>query len=93
MKRPFYAEASPCESCGEPTYQERRWNPEYELWVATDCSCNAPDQPVCPGLMPIIEACKTVGELMDRCKQHRRECRQCGPVEIPRSKPAPRKAA
>jgi len=93
MNHPFYAEALPCESCGEPTFQERQWNPEHELWTATDCSCNTPDQPVCSGLMPIIEACKSVEELLERCKAHRRECLQCGPVEMPRPKLAPRKAA
>jgi hypothetical protein len=33
----FYAEAEPCESCGEPTFRGRVWNAEYQLWVAVDC--------------------------------------------------------
>jgi hypothetical protein len=85
---PFYAEALPCESCGEPTYKARVWNQEYQLMVAVDCSCNEPDEPVCPGLLPLIEQAKTVGELMDRVKAHRKLCVQCGaPIPFPNSKP------
>jgi hypothetical protein len=39
---PFYANAEPCESCGEPTFRGRVWNPEHGLWIATDCQCNTP---------------------------------------------------
>ena len=90
---PFYAEAEPCESCGEPTYKGRVWNQEHELWIAVDCSCNAPDQPICSRLLPLIVAARTVGELVDVCKAHRKICPECGPVEMPRRNPAPRKAA
>lgn len=77
--RPFYAEALPCESCGEPTFQERIWNAEYELWIAVDCSCNIPDAPACPGMAPLFDSARTVGELMDLCKAP-----QCaGVIEIP----------
>lgn len=90
---PFYTEAQPCESCGEPTFKGRIWNPEHELWVAVDCSCNAPDVPTCPALLPLIVAAQTVGELLDVCKAHRRVCPLCGVVEMPHRNPAPRKAA
>ena len=90
---PFYANTEPCESCGEPTFRGRVWNAEHEIWVATDCSCNAPDAPICPSLLPLIVVARTVAELVDACKAHRKTCPLCGVVEMPRRNPAPRKAA
>src|ERR1035438_8547149 len=89
----FYAEAEPCESCGEPTFKGRTWNAEHELWIAVDCSCNAPEQPTCLNLAPLIAQAQTVRELVDVCKAHRKNCPLCGVVEIPCRNPAPRKAA
>ena len=91
---PFYAEALACELCGEPTFEGRIWNAEHEIWIAQDCSCNAPDEPICPGLLPLLQQAKTVGELLDLCKAHRKTCVQCGaPIPFPgprkvRKKPA-----
>jgi hypothetical protein len=81
---PFYANAEPCESCGEPTYRGRIWNAEHELWIAVDCSCNAPEQPTCPNLVPMIARAKTVREIVRVCKDHRQNCPLCGPIEIRR---------
>ena len=81
---PFYAEAEPCESCGEPTFRGRVWYAEHELWIAVDCSCNAPEQPTCPNLVPLIAQANTVRELVRVCKAHRASCALCGPVEIRR---------
>jgi len=78
----FFTELPPCESCGEPT-QERTWNQEHQLWIGTDCSCNLPEQPICPRLRPLIESAQTVGELMDRCRKHRATCPLCGPIALP----------
>jgi hypothetical protein len=79
----FYAEAVPCESCGEPC-DSRTWNAEYDLWIGAACSCTIPDQPVCPDLVPLIMAVTHVRELVEVCKEHRKSCTKCGePVELP----------
>ena len=83
----FYAEADPCESCGEPTWRGRVWNAEHELWIATDCSCNTPSLPTCPALIPALEAADTVAEVCRVIRQHRKTCPLCKPVEIPRREP------
>ena len=85
--RSFFTDAIPCESCGQPC-TKREWNQEHEIWVGLDCSCNLPDEPVCPGLRPVIEAAQTVAELMDSCRAHRRTCPLCGPRTIVERKPA-----
>jgi hypothetical protein len=87
----FYAEAEPCESCGEPTFQGRAWNAEHELWIAVDCSCNAPSLPTCPALLPLLQNADTVREVCRVIREHRATCELCGPVEIRQQ--APRKAA
>ena len=77
----FYTEALPCESCGEPTELERVWNPEYELWIATDCQCSTPAQePVCQDLYAVLMSQSTVGAMRDAAKQHRATCVACGGV-------------
>ena len=75
---PFYAEALPCESCGEPTHLPREWNQEHELWIAQDCSCNMPEEPICPDLLPAMLEARTVGELVEVYREHRRTCVRCG---------------
>ena len=81
----FYAEAEPCESCGEPTFRGRVWDAEYELWVAVDCSCNAPSVPTCPALIPLLERADTVKEVCQVIRSHRATCSLCGLViEMPR---------
>lgn len=87
LPTPFYAEGLPCESCGSPTYQARQWNAEHELWIAVDCGCNAPSEPVCPELLPAMLEARTVGELVEVCRQHLRTCQKCGaPAAIPKRK-------
>jgi hypothetical protein len=87
----FYAEALPCESCGEPTFRGRVWNQEHELWIAVDCSCNTPELPTCPVLIPELEQAVTVREVCRVIREHRKTCHLCRPVEI--SKEAPREPA
>ena len=87
----FYTEAQPCESCGEPTSRPRVWNAEYDLWVAVDCTCNAPSVPTCPALIPLLERANTVREVCRVIRQHRATCSLCRPIEIRPS--TPRKAA
>jgi hypothetical protein len=79
---PFYAEALPCESCGEPTFQGRVWNVEHQLWIAVDCSCNTPSVPTCPALIPALEQAQTVREVCRVIREHRATCSLCKPVEI-----------
>lgn len=88
----FYAEAEPCESCGEPTFRGRIWNAEYELWVAVDCSCNTPSLPTCPALIFELEHADTVRQVCDVIRRHRASCPLCKPVEMPCTLPT-RKAA
>ena len=88
---PFYVEALHCESCGEPTFKGRVWNAEHELWIAVDCSCNAPSLPTCPDLIPLLARVDTVREVCRVIREHRATCHLCGPIEIRQQ--APRKAA
>jgi hypothetical protein len=78
----FYAEAEPCESCGQPTFLGRVWNQEHELWIAQDCSCNTPYAPSCPLLIPALESAETVNEVCQVIREHRKSCPLCGPKEI-----------
>lgn len=81
---PFYAIAEPCESCGEPTFKGRMWNAEHELMIAVDCSCNVPDVPTCPLLIPILETCgDSVRAICKAIREHRATCSLCGPVKLP----------
>jgi hypothetical protein len=85
----FYAQAEPCESCGEPTFRGRVWNQEYELWVAVDCSCNTPSLPTCPALIPLLVACdSTVREVCRVIREHRATCKLCRPLQMPSKEPA-----
>src|ERR1035437_4111108 len=79
---PFYTEAEPCESCGEPTYKGRVWYPEFQLWIATDCSCNAPMAPTCSILVPLLSEAVSVRQVCQVIRAHRASCPLCGPVEI-----------
>ena len=78
----FYAEAEPCESCGQPTFQGRIWNPEHEIWIAQDCSCNSPSAPTCPLLIPQLERATLVSEVVGVIRSHRKNCPLCGPTQI-----------
>jgi hypothetical protein len=79
---PFYTDTELlCESCGHPV-QTRTWDAEYGLWIGIDCSCNTPDDPVCPLLIPSLERAETVGEVCDVIREHRKHCPVCGPSEI-----------
>ncbi len=89
---PFFTEALPCESCGAPV-SERTWNQEHEIWIGTDCSCNAPNQPLPACMIAVIEAARTVGELCDSVKQHRQTCPVCGPYRLSERKPIESEAA
>ena len=61
---PFFAEESPCEYCGP---------------LASECGCDdAPDDPVCPGLYPLLIAARNIREIVNVCKAHRLTCPACG---------------
>ena len=85
----FYAEAEPCESCGEPTSCARVWNAEYELWVAVDCSCNMPSAATCPLLIPELQSADTVSEVCRVIREHKAHCHLCQPGRIQRKEIAP----
>ena len=91
----FYAEADPCESCGEPTYRGRVWNVEHELWIAVDCSCNTPSLPTFPTLIPELEGATTVAEIRHVIRAHRATCSLCRPqvVEFPQREEVTKKPA
>jgi rRNA maturation protein Nop10 len=81
LVQPFYANALPCENCGEPTEERHpaEWNPE--ILVGPCCKSPAtefPREPVCFRLYQIMLAAKTVGEMMDSCKAHKHSCPVCG---------------
>ena len=84
--KPFYTEALPCESCGHPTFQGRVWNAEHEIWIAIDCSCNAPDQPLPACMIEVYRNAQTVGQMMDDIKAHRQTCPVCRIAELPERK-------
>jgi hypothetical protein len=79
----FYAEAEPCESCGEPTYRGRVWDQEHQLWVAVDCNCNTPNLPTCPLLIPALMEAVTVREVCQVIREHRLTCHLCRPAVVP----------
>lgn len=91
MLEPFFTLALPCESCGAPV-SDRTWNIEHEIWVGSDCSCNAPDQPIPECLIEIYQAAQSVGELCDSARAHRLTCPVCGPARLQPRKPAPSEA-
>ena len=76
----FYDVAVPCESCGRPC-EERRYDPEYELWIGTACFCQQPDEPICPVWCALIMQAETVGEVRDLSRAHRLTCQACGGVQ------------
>jgi hypothetical protein len=80
----FYADAKPCESCGHPTWKGRRWDEEFQGWIAVDCACNTPSVPTCPPLIPLIEAAVTVAEICKVIREHRASCPLCGPTPFKR---------
>ena len=75
----FYTVAEPCESCGEPTHRGRVWNVEHVLWVAVDCSCNAPDVlPSCPTRYALVCEAATINQMCLALRAHEAECVHCG---------------
>lgn len=82
----FYAEAQPCEVCGHPSYRARVFDPESQLFIAVDCECSIPQEPMCPALEAPLLACRYVSEVAETIRNHRASCNLCGPrkvVEMP----------
>ncbi|HUD75803.1 MAG TPA: hypothetical protein VMQ76_12085 [Terracidiphilus sp.] len=66
---PFFTKDQPCEYCGHP---------------ASKCGCDdAPDDPVCPDLYPLLMAARNVREIVNVCKAHRLTCAACGGARKP----------
>lgn len=75
--KPFFTLACPCEACGEPTSRPRAFDPERQIWIATDCSCQAP---ACPALLRQLERARTVAQVREIARKHRVTCPQCHPI-------------
>ena len=83
----FYAEAIPCESCGE-----------HQLHIGTDCSCNIPDEPIPQCRYEVLmQDWPNVGVMVDALKKHRMECPTCATRKMPKQEkvfqPKKRRAA
>lgn len=89
-RRAFYAEALPCESCGDPCQEDERvFNPDWELMIGTKCSCAVAvqEQPVCPDLYRLfVSAAGTISELREIAQAHKTTCEFCTP-ELARKTP------
>jgi hypothetical protein len=81
-REPFFTQALPCESCGQPCDDRRpaSWDPE--LLVGPCCELDLsqiPDMPVCEDLCKLLMRCATVGQVGDVFSTHRKVCRKCNP--------------
>src|SRR5271169_4807508 len=61
---PFFTVAEPCEDCGRPK---------------DDCQCSIPDEPLCPELARLLDACKSITEIQAVSKTHVAKCECCNP--------------
>ena len=78
---PFYANALPCENCGEPCEERQpaEWAPE--ILVGPCCKspgAEHPREPVCFALYQIMMQARTVGEMVEARKAHKQSCPECG---------------
>jgi len=91
-REPFFANALPCESCGEPCDELRRAMWDSDLLVGPCCyqqSDSVPDVPVCSELARVIADCSLTSSVVEAMEAHRECCESCR-VSI---KLEPRKAA
>lgn len=86
--RPWFADSTPCELCGEPC-DEVTIDPESGCKIGTDCSCQLPDEPMCPKYAELLEACDTVSQLSSAARTHKENCIVCSG----KRKPAGREVA
>lgn len=92
-REPFFAEAEPCEICGEPC-EERRWHEEFYLYIGTSCSCTFPDVKMCPDFSTVLNLCDTGEEVLALFRAHLKKCSKCnGVVEMPAPVEVPDKEA
>jgi len=80
-REPFFAEALPCECCGEPC-ESLEFNEKCGCLTGTACSCMIPEIEItCPGMQAIYasELPRTIGELNAEIHAHESICPQCGP--------------
>ena len=83
QKEAFYANALPCESCGEPVFGDRKrawW--DSELMVGPCCCADPlydciPVDANCPDLIKLLIACKSVSAVRLTFAQHTATCKEC----------------
>lgn len=79
LREPFFTEALPCESCGQPVDGERRIAPwDTELMVGPCCYYHE-DLPVCEVLELELQECRAVREVQQAVARHG-DCPNCGHV-------------
>lgn len=82
----FYANAEPCESCGQPIFEGRKpasWDPDLKVGPCCEYVVEEiPEIPICEELYKLTMRARTVGELHDTYTSHRKVCRVCNP-ELP----------
>ena len=75
---PFFIEAEPCESCGQPASNGRTFNQAHKIWIGNGCPCLEAEQPICIALERPIMAARSVREVQEVFKAHRALCPICG---------------
>ena len=78
--RPFYTEALPCESCGNPVESRKpaAWDSSLQVGPCCEFSLNLiPDLPTCEALWPALEHCASIREVEIAMEAHRLCCGFC----------------
>lgn len=85
-REPFFENAFPCESCGEPCDERKPAEWDEELMVGPCCYRNleveTPEVPTCEALQELMMCCESVDELVIVSKVHRRTCAACGGMKL-----------
>lgn len=76
LRKPFFAEAQPCESCGAPVDGDRRIAPWDDSLLVGPCCYFHEDMPVCETLAAELQDCRTVGEVRAAIARHE-HCPDC----------------
>lgn len=76
---PFFTEGLPCESCGKAcnVTKPAEWDPRLLVGPCCSQSDSAPDVPVCPELLAVIDQCSLTSSVAAAMEQHRLCCGTC----------------
>ena len=94
MQEPFYAEALPCESCGNPVDSRKRAWWDADLLVGPCCIDPLfdaiPENATCEELFQAVIRCNSVQAVSLAMSMHIAECPQCASLrpEVPKVEPA-----